>query len=137
MARKKSNNFRIEARESSNPSPIAAQDIPKARDGMVHVNLRYFEKKHECFSTWQKKELKAFSSWLEKMSRNTPNQVTSMTNTCHAHIGKTKSLPRSISKEVQMYSFDVARKARVHGFFTGDDLFLVWLDRNHKVLRST
>jgi hypothetical protein len=134
LAKKKSNNFRIEAGQSSNPSPIAAQDIPKARDEMVHVNLRYFEKKYECFSKWQKPELKAFSSWLGKMSNSTPSQVTSTTNTCHAHRGKTKPLPISISKEVQMYSFDVAKKARVHGFFTGNDLFLVWLDRNHEVL---
>lgn len=115
------------------PAPISADNISTVGDNIVRVNLRYYQRRQECFSQWQKDDLKGFSKWVEHVSQKRPEQVTSVTKTCHAHVGITQPLPASISRDVRMYGFDVGRKARVHGFFAGIDLFIVWLDRNHSI----
>lgn len=107
-----------------------------ANNGKSGVNLKYFQKSHECFSKWQGKDLKEFSGWVGKVADRSEAQITSTTLTCHAHKGKAKTLPSSVSPEVKMYSLDVGAKARVHGFFSSGDFYLVWLDREHQILKS-
>lgn len=68
------------------------------------------------------------------MGTKTEAQITSVTKTCHAHKGKQKALPSSVSPDVKMYSLDVGPKQRVHGFFFLGRFFLVWLDREGRVL---
>lgn len=135
MAKKKSKHFSIRSGQSANSAEITIDPKKRSGDEKVHVNLRYFQKANECFSAWQQAELKSFSNWLEKMSSRTVAQVTSTTQTCHAHVGITKQLPLAVSLDVKMYGLDVGKKARVHGFFVGNDFFLVWLDRNHNILK--
>ncbi len=136
MAKKKSKPFRIESNGPAEPRAIVAKTIPSEPDNKIGVNLRYFQKSHECFSAWIKEDLKAFSGWIEKMAARTESQITSTTKTCHAHKGKTKSLPPEVSPEVKMYGLDVGAKARVHGFFVGSQFYLVWLDRTHAIFKS-
>lgn len=83
-----------------------------------------------------KGDLKAFSSWVEKMAGRTEAQITATTLTCHAHQGKTKQLPADVSPDVKMYGLDVGAKSRVHGFFLSGHFYLVWLDRNHAILKG-
>lgn len=132
MAKKKSKSFQID--------PGVADDAPIVEamphdDGLVSVNLKYFQKSCECFSKWQKDELKAFSGWIEKISLRTEEQIKSTTKTCHHHEGTNRkgrfSIPDAVSPEVSLYGLDVGSKARVHGFFASNNFFLLWLDRQH------
>ena len=135
MARNRSKNFRVESGVGGKP-PRVDLGTPVARsDDKAAVNLRYYDRKSECISTWQKDELKAFSGWVEKMCARTEAQVTSTVKTCHAHKNSPLSLPSEISPDVKIYSLDVGSKARVHGFFAGGKFFLVRLDRSHEVLK--
>ena len=70
------------------------------------------------------------------MAKRTKPDVTSTTATCHAHKGDPKPLPWEISEDVKMYCIDVGPKERVHGFFEANNFYLVWLDREHKILKS-
>jgi len=136
LAKKKSKAFRIESKAPVGAGPIDAfLSIPRD-DGRIGVDLRYFQKRHECFSEWAKDDLKAFSNWVEKMSGRTESQITAITQTCHAHKGKTKKLPAGISPDVKLYELDVGAKSRVHGFFLAGHFYLIWLDRNHAILKG-
>lgn len=135
LGKKLSKHYAIKSSGKKNPDPIRAESVTHHGDEKVAVSLRYFQNNHECLSSWTKEELKAFSSWAVKVAQKTEPQITSNTQTCHAHMGKTKLLPTQVSPDVKMYNIDVGKKARVHGFFGGRDFFLVWLDRAHKVLK--
>jgi hypothetical protein len=127
--------FRITSGQSSHQPKIdTAGSKPKPKQP-ASVNLLYFHRSNECFSKWQKHELSAFSGFVEKMATKTESQVTSVTGTCHSHMGTTtKRLPSAVSKDVRMYSLDVGPKGRVHGFFSKGIFFLVWIDRAGKIL---
>jgi hypothetical protein len=135
LAKIPSSPYKVDASQGLGEPRIDAARLVPLQDKTSSVNLKYFQKSHECFSDWQTKELKGFSSWVEKVSGKTEQQMTAVTQTCHAHKGKTKPLPTSVSPDVKMYSMDVGAKGRVHGFFVSGDFYLVWLDRAHRVLK--
>lgn len=140
LEKKKSQNFRIKSGASGEAPKVDAKQIDHAsRDGKLSVNLKYYQKSAECFSTWQKPELKAFSNWVDKICARTEEQVTSVTQTCHAHSpGKRAAgfnIPDDVSPDVKFYGLDVTKGGRVHGFFERGQFFLVWLDRGHKVFK--
>jgi len=127
--------FRINSGQSSSQPKIDASGPKPKTKQPASVNLLYFHRSNECFSKWQKQELVAFSGFVEKMATKTESQVTSVTQTCHSHMGSTtKRLPAAVSKDVRMYSLDVGPKGRVHGFFSKGTFFLVWIDRAGKIL---
>lgn len=101
----------------------------------MSVSLRHFDSSYQCFSKWQSSELKRFTGFLKKVAERSPVDVQSNTKLCHAHRGETKSLPSSLSPDLQIYSLRVGDKERVHGVFHSNQFFLVWLDRNHEILR--
>ena len=136
MTKNRSKNFKIKSGAEIQPKPVnAANSSPGIDDERVSVSLRHYQRSYECFSKWTKVELKTFSKWLDKMAERTVTQVTSTTKTGHAHIGTPKKLPQAISHDVLMYGLDVGDKPRVHGFFIGSGFYLVWLDREHKILK--
>ena len=102
----------------------------------ISVSLKYYNSSCECFSAWQKRELKGFSRFIGKLIERTGDQIRQTTQTCHAHMGNPKksrfSRPIEISPDIKFYSLDVGKKERVHGFFNDPIFFLVWLDRNHE-----
>lgn len=131
----RSKNFRINPRQSASSPSVKLSREADSVTHFVGVNLRYYQRSHECLSDWQRKELASLSSFFEKMASKTVAQVTSVTQTCHSHLGRaSKKLPAEVSMDVKMYSLDVTSGGRVHGFFSGDSFFLVWLDRRGAVL---
>lgn len=107
---------------------------PAAKDHLCGVNFRYFQQKHQCLSDWDRAQIKLLSNWLTKVAQRTVAQIQSTTDTCHAHLGKKKpKLPSGVSPDVRLYNLDVTAGARVHGFFTSDTFYLVWLDRSHEL----
>jgi hypothetical protein len=143
LAKRKSPPFRIKSglnfAGAKSPSPIGKKSIddqPK-KDERVGINLRYFQKDYECFSSWTKDELKSFSNLVIKIALRTHDQITTATQTCHSHLGKKlkQKLPSDISPEVGLYELDVTAKARMHGFFSHNTFYLIWLDREHRILK--
>ena len=134
LARKKFQGFQIDNRQDGSARKIDLNRTSLPAPNMAAVNLKHFQKSCECFSKWHAIELKSFSNWVEKMASRTQAQVTSVTQTCHAHKGRSRPLPATVSPEVNMYSLDVGPKTRVHGFFFDGTFFLVWLDRDGAIL---
>lgn len=135
LGKKKSKSFRIDSAQPEETPKVVAAKTDHVSDGKSSVSLKYYQKPYECFSSWTKDEMKAFSNLVGKVSARTEAQITATTKTCHAHKGKTKTLPIQISPDVKMYELDVGSKARVHGFFFSSVFYLVWLDREHKILK--
>lgn len=135
LGKNQSKSFKINSGQLSGSPQIDRSKSRAATQKPAAVNLRYFQKSNECFSKWQPRELKSFSNFILKMAAKTESQVTSMTGTCHSHKGATsKKLPAGVSKDVRMYSLDVGPKGRIHGFFSSGTFFLVWIDRDGKIL---
>ena len=135
MAKKKKPDFQIKSKAgaAAKPAPVNVSAIPDREDNFIGVNLKYYQRSHECFSKWGPKPLKSFSAFIEKMSKRTESQITSTTKTCHAHKGASKKIPANVSPDKKMYGLDVGSGERVHGFFEGNNFYLVWLDVKHKL----
>ncbi|MFH1158376.1 MAG: hypothetical protein V1721_05770 [Pseudomonadota bacterium] len=88
------------------------------REGSISVSLKYYMSSCECFSEWQQRELKAFSGLVEKLIQRNLIQAKELG---HYHLGKPSkprfSRPKGIGEDIQFYSLDVLKKARIHGFF--------------------
>jgi hypothetical protein len=134
LTKKKSKKFIIESGRKSEPDPITKDAASGVRHETVGVSLRYFQKNHECFSAWSNPDLKKFSGFVTKMAGWSKNQVTQNTKFCHAHRGNPKKLPAEVSPDQKIWSLDVTGAGRAHGFFSNDTFYLVWLDREGKVL---
>jgi hypothetical protein len=133
LAKSRQKNFKIKTGDVSTSQVIDASSTKAAGDNYCGVNFRYFQQRHECLSDWQKDELKYLGVWIAKQATRTPAQIQSTTRTCHAHMGKKRSLPPDVSPDVRLYGLDVTASARVHGFFQANTFFLVWLDRTHSI----
>lgn len=131
--KKKSNPYKIDTgQKSSDIIPLKRSDTG---DDKASVILRHYVKSFECFSKWSADELKAFSRFVEKMNSRTKTQITTDTKFCHAHKGKQKRLPATLSPEQKVFSLDVSGAGRAHGVFSVDGkFFLVWLDRKGQIL---
>tara|TARA_R100000789_G_scaffold99285_2_gene105379 strand:+ start:435 stop:851 length:417 start_codon:yes stop_codon:yes gene_type:complete len=124
--------YKIETGEPS--SDVVPQQRSKIHDEKASVVLRHFDKQFECFSSWPPQDLKALSRFVDKMNTRTQAQVTVDTKFCHAHKGKQRTLPKSLSPEQKVFSLDVTGAGRAHGVFSDGKFFLVWLDRKGKIL---
>jgi hypothetical protein len=110
-----------------------------------YVALKYFQPGYQCFSDWDKSELKAFSSFVEKLRSTdwdtifkTGGKLGSKTGlgfSLHKNrskLPKCKSLD-AISPEIKFCEMRVSQGIRVHGFRIKSAFFLVWLDKNHEI----
>lgn len=103
----------------------------------VSISLRYFKKSCECFSKWQRDELKKFSATIDKLSGFNASQLMRYLPLCDIHKGPPAegrfAMPDGISPDQVFHEIkvDPSNKLRVHGFFAESVFFLVWLDREH------
>lgn len=117
------------------------------------VTLKYFRDSFECFSAWEKDELKAFSDFISSMRQRTWRQVleTSGKGENKSGLGYTpydvaktkngaedhlKDVRKSIGDDITFFELRVTQKIRVHGFRMKAAFFLVLLDREHRVFPS-
>jgi hypothetical protein len=105
----------------------------------VSISLKYYQKKPECWSEWNKPDLKGFTKLIELLRAQSGPQLRGRgsggTPPCKSHSGKPSTgfnRPSDISEDIQFYEFYVTHTARVHGFFVDPVFFLVWLDRSHR-----
>lgn len=116
-----------------------------------YVVLKYFQDTWECFSCWEKDELREFSGFLRHLAGHTWQQVYSSGSkipkhglaytkyeTSGAGEGAKEHLTRireQISEDISFFELRVNQnKLRVHGFQSQSAFFLVLLDRGHAVL---
>lgn len=137
LKKSQSQNFAIKSSIATEKLVVDADKIGDVDDNKISVNLRYYDENFECFSKWQKDELKKFTKWLKKMSSRTTRQVREDTNICHRHVGTPKKIPKYLSPDIAIYNIHIGNKERVHGFFGSDDksFYLIWLDRSHQICK--
>lgn len=122
----------------------------KASKMHPYVALKYFNSECQCFSEWQSEELKAFSSFLDKLSERTWEQIyaTASTKGGKNGLGYTKynvsevrgskikaalqAVSEKISADINFFELRVDQEMRVHGFQSQSVFFLVALDRSHE-----
>ena len=133
-------------------------DLPKfKKDGTKenslkrnpYVILKYFQEGWECFSDWEKGELKLFSSFLKTLSSHTWETVykSGGKGENKSGLGYTsyklddmkngsnhlKDVRKNISEDLNFFELRVSQKIRIHGFQSQAAFFLVLLDKNHRV----
>ena len=114
------------------------------------VNLKYYRENYECFSAWEKDELKSFSefivdlrmrTWRQVLETSgkgpnktglgyTPYEVSAVKGAAESHL---KDLRKAIGEDIAFFELRVTQKMRVHGFRMKAAFFLVLLDRGHQV----
>jgi hypothetical protein len=116
-----------------------------------YVVLKYFQDSWECFSDWEKNELREFSGFLKHLASHTWQQVYASGNKIPKHglaytkydasgasEGAKEHLNRVrgyISEDISFFEMRVNQNTlRVHGFQSQSAFFLVLLDRGHAVL---
>lgn len=109
------------------------------------VALKYFDSSHQCFSEWDKSELKAFSDFLRKICQQNWSQIVASgggsgnkkglgyTPHKNPNILPNQNLVEKFSEDTSFFELRISQKARVHGFRIKSAFFLLWLDRNHDV----
>lgn len=118
-----------------------------------YVALKYFRSGFECFSQWEKDELKTFSGFLSGMHERTWQQVlatsgkgankTGLAYTPYEeakvkggaseHLSKVRE---QIGEDITFFELRLSSKIRVHGFRAKAIFFLVLLDREHRVFKQ-
>ena len=113
------------------------------------VTLKYYQNTFECFSKWEKTELKSFSEFISRLRKLTWRQVLETSGkSSKTGFGYTPydiSTAKSVAKEhlngvrtivgddITFFELRVTQKMRVHGFRMRAAFFLVLLDRDHRV----
>lgn len=115
-----------------------------------YVALKYFCSDWQCFSAWQPVELREFSSFLEKLSNMTWQQVYDTSGKSSKRglaytpyeindvrspgiKQKLKDIKEKLSEDKTFFELRVNQnKLRVHGFQSQSAFFLVALDREHE-----
>jgi len=117
------------------------------------VNLKYFRESFECFSAWQKDELKAFTDFIGSLRQRTWRQVLETSGKGENKTGlaytpyeiattkngaeeQLKEVQKLIGDDITFFELRVNQKIRVHGFRAKAAFFLVLLDREHRVFPS-
>lgn len=111
--------------------------------------LKYFRDAFECFSAWEKDELKAFSGLITELRQRTWRQVLETSGkqdkkglaytpyetklaskSAQEHL---QNVRNAIGEDINFVELRVTQKIRVHGFRMKAAFFLVLLDREHRV----
>lgn len=117
------------------------------------VTLKYFCHSFECFSAWEKEELKSFSDFLSSLRQRTWRQVLETSGKSGSKVGlgytpydvatvKTgaeehlKNVRSQIGDDITFFELRLNQRIRVHGFRAKAAFFLVLLDREHRVFPS-
>jgi len=151
------NSKRHKKRSLIEPSAVGLADInsknrilkgiqlPKLdQEKSVSVSLKYFHRNYQCFSKWQVQELKAFSSFIEKLRNadwgrvvstgGSPGNKTGLGYTKHKCSTARKKFLWDISSDIEFCELRVNQRARIHGFHIDSVFYLCWLDKDHKFL---
>ncbi|WP_139252166.1 hypothetical protein [Hymenobacter psychrotolerans] len=121
----------------------------KGNNAVAHPSLRYYQSSHECLSDWPAGNLKAFSSFIERVREQTWQQIyqSGGKGQNKAGLGYTQHKDKSVLPNkglvaglgpdvnlmLDMFELRVTQRARVHCFRQAHFMFIVWLDGKHEV----
>ncbi|EHN66380.1 hypothetical protein [Comamonas testosteroni] len=128
-------------------------DVQGGDNANPYIALKYFRDAYECFSHWEKDELKAFTELINDLRNRTWKQVLQTSGkrdkrglaytpydpvkTAEAAKTHLESVRDQISPDITFFELRVDQnKLRVHGFRARAAFFLVLLDREHRVFPS-
>ncbi|MHC1745180.1 MAG: hypothetical protein AB9873_19425 [Syntrophobacteraceae bacterium] len=121
---------------------IAYLGLTESQDSPVYVSLKYYDSEFECFSDWDKQELRAFSGLVKKLVLRSWNEIKRSAGGlgCKVHKDR-KRLPQRnvldlISPDSTLVELRVTDGARIHGFIVQASFFLVWLNKRHRVYKE-
>lgn len=119
--------------------------VDEGNNTPAFVYLKYYDYRFECFSDWEKDELKQFSQFIEKMRKTTWTNIyksggksgnkTGFGYTVHkdTNVLPNQDLVELLSEDVTFFELRIKDKIRVHGFRSKSAFCLIWLDRAHRI----
>ena len=112
--------------------------IKSSENQTANISLKYFDHNYQCFSEWDRDELREFSRFVEKLRNLTWTAIPRNRGLGMQPHKIRKKLPssailNSISKDTSLFELRVTGESRVHGFRVKSTFFLVWLDRQHDI----
>lgn len=135
--------------------PVANVALKQLRQkhATPYVVLKYFDSNYECFSDWTADNLKAFSSFNQKLSQSNWSDIyksggsagnkagfgyttLTMATISEKSRARLKAVEEMINPDLTFFELRVTQEARVHGFRCGESFFLVLLDQDHNVYRG-
>ena len=108
--------------DDTSEAPVVSQEMQKyLLAAGVSISLKYYDRSCECFSEWNRVDLKGFSSLLEKVGQLEANQLKSGTKYCDKHEGpsKDKRFQRPddiISPDIPLYELKAGKRAACTDF---------------------
>lgn len=107
------------------------------------VSVRYIQSDFECFSQWNKIEMKTFYDFVEKLSSVTWQDVLSQSGkTDKTGFGYTEmpikrypntAFKKSLDPTITIFELRVTQKSRVHCFRDAFICYICWLDKDHRI----
>ena len=126
---------------------LVAEGDEESDEVLAHVALKYYNPSIECFSEWNRAELKGLSGFIEKINNRTWAMIYKSSGQAGSKLGNGlaytphknpnklpgyKELSKQISDDITFFELRVTGVARVHGFRGLSAFFLVCLDRDHQ-----
>jgi len=99
------------------------------------ISFKYFTKP-SCLSKLDKPVLRDFTKFIKRISKLERHQIqTDKGLGCKLHKGKPASgyTYPPLSEKPTYFEMRLNDKGRVHGFFSHNIFFLIWIDPNHEV----
>lgn len=115
----------------------------EGNDVPVFLSLKHIQFDFQCFSEWEKQEMKEFwnfnkllhnSKWQDVYATARKKQKNGFAYT----VIPIKKYPNpefkeKLSKDITLFELRVNQKIRVHGFRDKSVFYLCWLDKNHQI----
>jgi hypothetical protein len=112
-------------------------------NAQVFVSIRFVQFDFQCFSDWQKVEMKAFWDFIDKVHSKTWSQI-------YATGGKKEktglaytplpierfpdgSFKNQLDPQINLFELRIDQQKRVHGFRYKSVFYICWLDKNHEI----
>jgi len=132
---------------SKNKAPLPVNNVISDREQYVKLSITYLDTGSECFSQWQKDELKTLSAFINKISKIKLHELSrydglgldssgeNFNKTIRKYM-KAKFISQvsvNIIDEINIKHMRINKRSRVHGYFDREVFNIIRLDRNHDI----
>lgn len=133
--------------KNNNSKLVPIRPEVKNNQGLfTKLSITYLHTQAECFSSWQKPELKKFSTFINKVNQKKINELSGgglQLDNSGPDMGKKvrdymrKNFSEHISPDIidgiVVKHLRVDQEMRVHGYFEHNTFHIIRLDRGHKI----
>jgi len=110
----------------------------------VFVSLRYLQDDFQCFSSWDRSEMKCFWDFNRKVHDYTWQNILEQGGKAGNKVGfgytiiprelyPNQEFLQSISPDANIFEMRASQVIRLHGFRVRSVFYVCWLDRNHEI----